>query len=161
MSLPCAQETRCCSLVTCAHTVFWYDLCLLQHTGLADLGRNRPAEKEAALSHLPWMPLVSLVWLSWWEQQGVSDRWGRGMLYWRNRCSPSCLGSSRVHSDFLCLSLTVCCVFLLQTIFVVVLRTYTWRGNHWELYADCIKCFKLANTFGILSPECLHFGTHN
>lgn len=109
-----AKHKECLCLVLKRHSAalwlrehilyFWYDLCLLQHKGLADLGRNWALEKKTALHHLPAM---SLVWLSWQEQQ-VSGRQDREMFCWRNRCSLPCLGNSRAHSNFsVCHSLCV------------------------------------------------------
>lgn len=142
MSLLCAQETFCCSPVTWACTVLWYDLCLLW---LADLGRNQALEKDAALGQLPW---VSVVWLSQQKQCKVSDRWGRGVLDWRNKCSPPCLGNRGAHSDFLCHSL--CAVFFPPD-------SICCSAEHTE----CLKHCKLAVCFGKLSPECLHFDPRN
>lgn len=53
---------------------------------------------------LLWVTCPEFHWCHWCgchiRSSQDSERWGRGMLCWRNRCSPPCLGSGRAHWDF-------------------------------------------------------------
>lgn len=65
----------------------------------------------------------------------------------------SCLSGqlqSPFRPDFVCHSLQA--EFFMQVMLVAVLSMHTWKGNQWELYAECIKCCKLANSFGKCKP---------
>lgn len=114
---------------------------------------NWAEEEEAILGYLHWVAPVPSV-------QGTSCKRGREMLCWRNRCAPPSPG--RVHSaQTLSLCHSLHAVLFVQTVFVAVLSAHTWKGSQWELYAECIKYWKLASSFGKQNLECLRFGTHS